>query len=402
MAANIVKVYSVGVQGVQGATGETGTSGTSGNTGTSGTSGINGTSGSSGSSGTSATLIPSQSSITASGTTISTTEILDYSIVNLISATSTDYAVRLPEPQLGGVVNIVNQSSVNISVFPYDSDDTILGQSAGAAYIIPPDGRLYQITCVQNPGQGVWSVAIPSSNNNVTRSVTIDLIATGSNPVSHISSFSMNAEEPLSATSQTFYPSSGTFSVLVPGSGLSYIDAPEFSQYNKVRISKFEILSNVPAGDLTNSPSQASYTLMGVTPQQFAYINASTINITITGSIGGSPTTPTEIWQLPFDELYSLYYNNTGASQLSYIEHYLPTATSPAPTGSALYQKITGVYPNGWQNGWQDLNSDHGERRVYLQANGFYGANSTGVKYTDYPSDFELKLQYNIEFEFAY
>ena len=98
---------------------------------------------------------------------------------------------------------------------------------------------------------------------------------------------------------------------------------------------------------------------------------------------------------------YSSYYNTNGSGSVSYITHYAPTATSPAPVGSGLYQKLVGVLPNGWQNGWQDLKSAHGERRVYLQANGFYGANNTGVNYTDYPAGFELKLQYNIEFEFA-
>ena len=346
-------------------------------------------------------IAPTQTSVTALGTDITTTVILEYTKINLISATSTDYAVRLPEPQFGGVVNVVNQSSVDISVFPYDSNDSILGQSSGAAYIVPADGQLYQITCVQNPGQGVWSVTTPSSNNNVKRSVTIDLIATGSNPLSYVNGFSMNAEESFNASAQTYYPSSGAFSILVPDAGLTYIDSPEFDQYNKVRITKFEILSNVPAGNLTGANSQISSTLMGITPSQFAYLKASTINETITGSIGGSPTTPTILWQVGFDNFYSSYYNTNGSGSVSYITHYVPTATSPAPTGSGLYQKITGVLPNGWQNGWQDLKSAHGERRVYLQANGFYGANNTGVKYTDYPAGFELKLQYNIEFEFA-
>ena len=107
--------------------------------------------------------VPSQVSVTAVGTTIATTVVLSYNI-SLITGDASNTAVRLPEPLLGGVVGVVNNSAVDISVFPFDSADTITGLSAGEAYIVPADGLLYNITCTKNPFVGNWSCLLYTSD----------------------------------------------------------------------------------------------------------------------------------------------------------------------------------------------------------------------------------------------
>ena len=116
--------------------------------------------------------VPSQVSVTAVGTTIATTVVLSYNI-SLITGDASNTAVRLPEPLLGGVVGVVNNSAVDISVFPFDSADTITGLSAGEAYIVPADGLLYNITCTKNPFVGNWSVSTPF--NGVSAVITYKL-----------------------------------------------------------------------------------------------------------------------------------------------------------------------------------------------------------------------------------
>lgn len=323
-----------------------------------------------------------QASVSASGTTIATTAVLDYG-VSLITATASDYAVRLPEPSLGGIVGIVNNSSVDIYVFPYDSDDSIVGLSAGEPYVIPADGQLYNITCVQNPAVGVWSVTTPTVNNSVTKTVSINLVA----DVTHIgtNSESWSSQELLEASTTTYYPASGNITILdAPSTNAYSFDSPEFNNYNKVRIKNLIVKSNVPAGDLTSNSSQVTSTLMGISSTQlynmFGYIR-------IASYVGGSQFTTNEYNLYRFLDTYSAAVDNGFST--GDVTHYMGSDGN-------LYQQINVATPN---SAWRDTKDSNGNRSIYYGPYIGYGSSST--PYSGYPVGFSFEAELIVEFEFS-
>ena len=324
---------------------------------------------------------PSQVSLTAFGTDITTTALLTYN-VNLVTGDASNYAVRLPEPLLGGVVGVVNNSSVDIYVFPYDSNDTILGLSAGEPYVVPADGQLYNITCVQNPSVGVWSITTPTSNNSVRRTVSVNLTADGT--VNDGGTYSYSAPL-LNSNKTTYYPSTGPYDVLnAPLAVNDWFDSPEFYTYNKVRLAKIVVKTNVPAGDLTGSASQISSTLMGVTPVQlfqlFGYVRIISL-----GSNGATYSVNEYNLLRPLDPYSSLV--NAGYST-QHVSHYMKNGT--------LYQQLEGVASN---NVWQDINDANGNRRIYYSP--YIGYGQPGTPYTGYPSGFSFEAEVIVDFEFS-
>ena len=323
-----------------------------------------------------------QSSVTASGTDINTSVVLDYG-VSLISATAGDYAVRLPEPSLGGIVGVVNNSGVNVFVFPFDSNDTILGLSAGEPYVVPSDGQLYNITCVQNPNVGVWSVSTPTSTTSVSKTVSINLTADGTNVGTNNDSWS--SVELLEASTTTYYPASGNITILDAPSANAYsFDAPEFTNYNKVRIKNLIVKSNVPAGDLTLNASQVTSTLMGITSTQlydmFGYIR-------IASYVGGSQFTTNEYNAYRFLNTYSASVNNGFST--GDITHYMGSDGS-------LYQQINIATPNAT---WRNTKDANGNRSIYYGP--YIGYGSSSNPYTGYPQGFSFEVELIAEFEFS-
>jgi hypothetical protein len=327
---------------------------------------------------------PSQVSVSASGTTISTTSLLTYN-VNLVTGDASNYAVRLPEPLLGGVVGVVNNSSVDIYVFPYDSDDSIKGLSAGEAYVVPADGQLYNITCVQNPSVGVWSVSTPTVNNSVTKTVSINLTADGTNV--GINSESWSSVELLEASTTTYYPASGNVTILnAPSVNANSFDSPEFNNYNKVRIKNLIVKSNVPAGDLTSNASQITSTLMGISSTElynmFGYIR-------IASYVGGSQFTTNEYNLYRFLDTYSASVNNGFST--GNVTHYMGSDGS-------LYQQISVATPNA---AWRDTKDSNGNRSIYYGPYIGYGSAANNTPYTGYPVGFSFEAELVVEFEFS-
>ena len=325
---------------------------------------------------------PSQVSVSALGTTISTTSLLTYN-VNLITADASNYAVRLPEPLLGGIVGVVNNSSVSVYVFPYDLDDSIMGLSAGEPYVIPADGQLYNITCVQNPAVGVWSVTTPTVNNSVTKTVSINLVADGT----HIgtNSESWSSQELLEASTTTYYPASGNITILdAPSTNAYSFDSPEFNNYNKVRIKNLIVKSNVPAGDLTANSSQITSTLMGISSTQlynmFGYIR-------VASYVNGSQFTTNEYNLYRFLNTYSANVSNGFST--GDITHYMGSDGN-------LYQQINVATPNA---SWRNTKDANGNRSIYYGPYIGYGSSST--PYSGYPQGFSFEAELVVEFEFS-
>lgn len=332
-----------------------------------------------------ASAIPGQVDVTADGTDITTTAELDYK-VNKITATSSDYAVKLPEPQLGGIVGIVNNSSVDVYVFPYDANDSIVGLNPGQPYIVPADGLLYNILCVQNPGVGVWSVSTPTSNNTVKKTVSVTLTADGSYTVGDYS----YSNEPIAASLATYTIASGNYYMLAHPDSLTanqvdLFDTTEFNNYNKVRINKFILKSNIPAGDLSTDPAQVSSTLFGLTNNQFGSllsgIRTSSFIAPNTGALSSI------LDNNNFNELYSVNVNQ-GIST-GFVGHYMGTDGS-------LYQMITRTFSGG---GWTDINDANGNRRIFYNPYVGYGSNTTPA--SGYPAQFSFECEMIVEFEFS-
>ena len=328
-------------------------------------------------------IIQPQATIAANGTSLATATLLTAGVSLVTSADSNNIAVKLPTSQLGLIINVVNTSTRDISVFPYAATDSILGLPAGTASIVPADNQLYQFICVQNPTVGVWSVTTPTSSNSVTRTVSVNLVADGTNVGSGGESWS--SQELLDANTTTYYPASGNITVLdAPSANTSWLDAPEFNTYNKVRVTGVTIKSNVPAGDLTFTSSQISSTLMGITSTQlynmFGYMRVAYF-------LNGQQFTINEYNTYRFLNTYSASVNNglsTGA-----ISAY-------AGTNGDLYQQINISTP---ASSWRETKDSNGNRSIYFGPYIGYGSSSTS--YTGYPVGFSFEAEVIFELEFS-
>jgi hypothetical protein len=328
-------------------------------------------------------LVQTQATIAASGTSLASATLLTAGVNLVTSADSNNISVKLPQPELGLVINVVNTSSRAITVYPYSATDSILGLNDGEGYSIPEDGQLYRIVCVQNPNVGVWSVSTPTVNNSVTKTVSINLTADGT----HIgtNSESWSSQELLEASTTTYYPASGNVTILdAPSVNANSFDSPEFNNYNKVRIKNLVVKSNVPAGNLTSSASQITSTLMGISSTElynmFGYIR-------IASYVGGSQFTTNEYNAYRFLETYSASVNNGFST--GNITHYMGSDGN-------LYQQISVPTPNAT---WRDTKDSNGNRSIYYGP--YIGYGSSGTPYTGYPLGFSFEAELVVEFEFS-
>jgi len=328
-------------------------------------------------------LIQPQASIAANGTSLSSATLLNAGVNLVTSVDSNNIAVKLPAPQLGLIISVVNTSSRDIVVYPNAATDSVLGLPAGEGYSVSADGQLYQFVCIQNPNVGVWSVSSPTVNNTVTKTVSISLEADGTNVGSNGEAWS--SAELLQASTTTYYPASGSTTILdAPSVNANSFDAPEFSNYNKVRIKNLIVKSNVPAGNLTANSSQITSTLMGISSTElynmFGYIR-------IASYVGGSQFTTNEYNSYRFLNTYSANVNNGFST--GNVGHYVGSDGS-------LYQKITVASPNA---AWRDTKDDNGNRSIYYGPYIGYGNSST--PYSGYPAGFSFEAELIVEFEFS-
>ena len=109
--------------------------------------------------------------LVANNTTMEdTTLILEYGVNIIGTSTLTNFACRLPVPTTGKRITVVNNSLINVSLFP----DYNLGPAGyligrinngvpGAPVIIPPNGQVYDFICVENPLPGAWVWSPPAT-----------------------------------------------------------------------------------------------------------------------------------------------------------------------------------------------------------------------------------------------
>lgn len=329
-------------------------------------------------------IIQTQSTVAANGTTLSSGTILGAGVSLVTSSSSSNIAVKLPAPQLGLIISIVNTSTRDISVFPNSSSSSIANLPTGSAYTIPADNMLYQFLCVQNPSVGNWSVTTPAQNSGVTRTYTLNMVADGTyggnTSVSVPSIYSPQGAGPFGV-----YPN-WVYYLSAPANGVDFIDAPEFDTYTQHRIVARTVTSNIPAGDLTANTNQVAWTLMNITQTQMGSIDSSMkIGSQLPTPTNGSSINSSDGPLFLFNGLYSYdYVNNPGS--LGIISHYM--------RGATLCQQNIAPSPNA---AWVD-NKMNGVRRIYYQPRLQYGNSSTPA--TGFPSGFKFECELSLTFEF--
>jgi hypothetical protein len=96
--------------------------------------------------------------LSAQGTTVSTTSLLEYGINVFTTVTLTNYATKLPQPTTGKAVIIVNKGTTPLYVFPSNPGGEINNLGVDQPAVVPADGVAYTFYCIENPLPGQWSV----------------------------------------------------------------------------------------------------------------------------------------------------------------------------------------------------------------------------------------------------
>lgn len=359
--------------------------------------------------------IPLQVDVIADGTDITTTAELEYK-VNKITATSSDYAVKLPEPQLGGTVGVVNNSSVDVYVYPYDANDSIVGLAPGEPYIIPPDGQLYNILCVQNPNVGVWSVVTPWNGTSTVINYSVDMVV-GDGIGTSVSGSGINWG--VSSNIQVITDSQGNLlhrEFLLGNNGNQpIIDMSQFAGYTEMRMKRLTIKTNIPTGDFSSQPSAGNYShdAMGLTLAQMGTLEVfmssaiwdfTDITQALQYSVG-------DLANKTFDPYYNLNYwgylngnanVNPALPQRGGITHYVATPGDLAydsSNPSARYQKYELTQPDvitGYVD-WQTIFDYNGNPARFIGFDAEYSDGSNPA--SGFPTGFEFKVSISIDWE---
>tara|TARA_R110000803_G_scaffold75890_3_gene140244 strand:+ start:1538 stop:2773 length:1236 start_codon:yes stop_codon:yes gene_type:complete len=367
--------------------------------------------------------VPSQVSVTAVGTTIATTVVLSYNI-SLITGDASNTAVRLPEPLLGGVVGVVNNSAVDISVFPFDSADTITGLSAGEAYIVPADGLLYNITCTKNPFVGNWSVSTPFNGVSAVITYKLDMTVDSSSTATgdtrtasgQYSGIAASVDQ-VSASGQVVYRE---LILSSSNANMAIMDMSKFASFSQFRLKTLSIKTNIPAGPLNvagTTPNSGS--LMGINAAQF-----NSLKVNISSQVYDYTISPSiQMYSIgdldkAFLQLYSTYYYsyvsgdptlNPALPSNGGLTHYVAVPGDAAYDSSnpgTRYQKYnvsnpsaTGFTQNGASLGgdWKPIYDLFGNPARYIGFNSVYG--NASAPSSAFPSGFEFKSTIEIDWE---
>lgn len=343
-------------------------------------------------------LIQTQATIAASGTSLSSATLLTAGVNLVTSADANNIAVKLPQSQLGLIINVVNTSTRDIEVYPYSATDSVLGLPDGDPFIVSADNKMYQFVCVQNPNVGVWTVISPYNGQSARKSVTLELTANSSDP-SVGSAMAVTVDNLANNDPQGFI-------FRTTNSNAVGLDMTAFKGYNEIRCVGYDIKTNVPTGNLTQTASQQPYNLMGgLTLSQWQTID---FQIAVGGWDKTSIPNPSSyidtVWSnrriayYDFSNTYSLNVQVGFDPLRSLPDMYVPQVGDPAYgiTTSTYFQSDTGPTISGldnWINVWDDYS------RAALAFNFIlkYGNGSNPA--SGFPAGFELKYKITLEFE---
>jgi len=112
--------------------------------------------------------------LTADGTTaLNTKLILSYGLNEITTITATNYACLLPKPVTGRRLTVVNRSFMSLKVYPSNPGGVIHNNAIDAPVSVPPDGKPYIFTCIENPLPGAWVWTAPAINQFDSGEITV-------------------------------------------------------------------------------------------------------------------------------------------------------------------------------------------------------------------------------------
>jgi hypothetical protein len=111
-------------------------------------------------------------SLAAENTDETTTSILEYGVNVFTTVTSSDYAAKLPQPKTGKSTKIVNMGAISIVLFPSNVGGRINNLPINTPVTIPPDGIVYEFTCIENPLPGAWVWTPPATSQYDSGDIT--------------------------------------------------------------------------------------------------------------------------------------------------------------------------------------------------------------------------------------
>ena len=123
--------------------------------------------------------------LNAQNTTNLTTSILVYGVNVFTGVTATNYATKLPQPVTGKSVKVINNGNTLLHIFPSNVGGRINNLPIDTPAIIPPDGKLYEFICIENPLPGEWTFTAPATGQYDSGVIIMSAtsIGIGSNPV---------------------------------------------------------------------------------------------------------------------------------------------------------------------------------------------------------------------------
>jgi hypothetical protein len=337
--------------------------------------------------------IPSQSELSASGTTIATPTVLTAGEVNIVStAGAGNNAVRLADPVFGSVTYVVNTSGVSINVFPSDANSYIYGSAPGAAVVVPSNGLMYTFTCIQNPNVGVWTFTTPASagGNTNTATVEYDITLTTDSAQTGVDEITDGF---IGATNTVISNVPYVCALAVPNfANALVLWDPLFANYNEIAVVKVEVLSNLPVGDLNNAAGQTPAAALGVAEQAFQTIGlslgAATKDFTVScGAIAGG------VVQTDFSSIYNqTYIFSGGAAGLTVA----PRIALPGDPGTAglVYQ----VYEYTYNFPFEPLFDDNGNVAKYFMLSAYLGSGSY-PQHSSFPNGTVVEFRAKVTFD---
>tara|TARA_R110002153_G_scaffold63588_1_gene170588 strand:+ start:887 stop:2155 length:1269 start_codon:yes stop_codon:yes gene_type:complete len=370
-------------------------------------------------------IIQPQATIAANGTSLATATLLTAGVSLVTSADSNNIAVKLPTSQLGLIINVVNTSTRDISVFPYAATDSILGQPAGTASIVPADNQLYQFICVQNPTVGVWTVTTPFNGVSAVINYKLDLQVDSSSTVSGGRASVSGQNAGVSATVDQIYSNGQVvYRELVLGNSngdLPIIDMSKFSGYSEFRLKRLSIKTNIPAGPLNSaSPTINSWSLLGITSAQF-----NTLRVRISSQIYDFTVSPNiQMYTVTeLDKLWTPYYSSSFYRYISGTDvtvnpalpgqggytHYIAVPGDVAydsSSPSTKYQKFDLTYPSATgtepfgpsiRAKWKPIYDLFGNLARFTGIDAMYGDGSNPS--SGFPAGFEFNSSVEIDWE---
>ena len=337
--------------------------------------------------------IPSQSELSASGTTIATPTVLTAGEVNIVStAGAGNNAVRLADPVFGSVTYVVNTSGVSINVFPSDANSYIYGSAPGAAVVVPSNGLMYTFTCIQNPNVGVWTFTTPASagGNTNTATVEYDITLTTDSAQTGVDQI---LEGFIGASNKIISNVPYVCALDVPnfGDALVLWD-PLFANYNEIAVVKVEVLSNLPVGDLNNFAGSTPASILGVANQAFDTIGLSVGAATkdFTASCGAFAG---DVVQTDFSATYNQAYIFSGGAANLLVKPRIALPGDPGTAGQ-VYQ----VYEYTYNFPFEPLFDANGNVAKYFMLAAYIGSASR-PQHSSFPNGTVVEFRAKVTFD---